>query len=932
MTAHANKCGIATRQARLIYALLLALLTFSSFLTRPSASHSSTPAQSTTFTAAGQVISTVGAPITGVTLTFTRLAGSGGVPNPVQTDQQGRWSQSGFAADSVYRVTPSQPGTLYTPSFHNFGGPANDLVFQQTLDPFTIAGRVIAVTGTPIAGVTVTFTRTAGTGAMPAPVVTDLNGRWTQTGFRAGSSYRATPSYASYLFSPPTKDFSGPLTDIIFQHVNVVPNPQTLSGQVITPVGAPVAGVTISFALVSGNEPAPPPVLTDGNGQWQQSGFRANTLYQVTAVKDGCAITPAFHRTTAPKHDLIFSATAQGFGAGGQVVTIVGQPMSGVTLTFARVTGGGALPAPAQTDANGRWQQTGFAAGTVYRVTPSKPGFIFIPETRTFSGPINDLNFLHRPDPFTVSGQALTPSGGPLAGVTITFSRLAGAGATPAPVQTDAQGNWSQTGFRANSVYRITASKTGVVFTPATIDVSDSLSEVRFTGFSPTSATFTLLTNRTDPLLLRATNARGDLVEFFGERDPDGKPRSLTNIVVNATDGKTYRYQLDAQGRPVLALLPNGVTFRLEWLNATEFVLTAISADGALQVNTAINLAPKAQLAAKAPPSTAAASGRKGIPTMLQVTAPEKTHLTGLADLNAAQNGAGQVFISAKLCGFPYSANTTAFVDAFDPATGRGIGSFPARLVGAGLYAATLPTPGPPPAPSKLPDWCSAIEDVLDVACNFAPVIGTAAPVICATLAAALAKTGVGALASAPVFEACLAFAVGIELYCNSLGFSPVPGAPSVADQLCNALREDRAPTPNVTLRATVWLDWMRTTSAPVTVPATLPFPVTLAVESLGRPLVESFITRPSRPGTFDDYVATAVASCLTPGTQVDLAIVGTDGYFDNKTFFVEQAGTHEFNLAVPGADTGIEDTITIVIRPPQSAGFTRIISIVFGA
>src|SRR5439155_923142 len=58
--------------------------------------------------------------------------------------------------------------------------------------------------------------------------------------------------------------------------------------------------------------------------------------------------------------------------------------LGGVTVTFARVSGAGALPVPVPTNAAGFWSQSGFEPGTEYRVTLS-PEYAFSPGSATFT-------------------------------------------------------------------------------------------------------------------------------------------------------------------------------------------------------------------------------------------------------------------------------------------------------------------------------------------------------------------------------------------------------------------------------------------------------------------------------------------------------------------------------------------------------------------
>jgi hypothetical protein len=90
------------------------------------------------------------------------------------------------------------------------------------------------------------------------------------------------------------------------------------------------------------------------------------------------------------------------FSASG-LVTSGGAGLSGVTMTFSRVSGNGGIPASATTDTNGLWSQTGFQAGSTYSVTPSRTGYTFSPTYSNFSsGASTGLNF---------TATAATPTG-----------------------------------------------------------------------------------------------------------------------------------------------------------------------------------------------------------------------------------------------------------------------------------------------------------------------------------------------------------------------------------------------------------------------------------------------------------------------------------------------------------------------------------------
>lgn len=83
-------------------------------------------------------------------------------------------------------------------------------------------------------------------------------------------------------------------------------------------------------------------------------------------------------------------------GVSGIVTTSSGTGLSGVTMSFRRVSGTGALPGSVQTGSDGRWSQTGFESGTTYKVAPARSGYSFSPKYLTFSGVNSSLNFIGR--------------------------------------------------------------------------------------------------------------------------------------------------------------------------------------------------------------------------------------------------------------------------------------------------------------------------------------------------------------------------------------------------------------------------------------------------------------------------------------------------------------------------------------------------------
>src|SRR5207253_4521169 len=125
---------------------------------------------------------------------------------------------------------------------------------------------------------------------------------------------------------------------------------------------------------------------------------------------------------------------------------------------------------------------------------PSGGGSFTLPTTETCLVEVSSsatcsyrLTLGGRSTPYTMTG-AVT-SGGPLAGVTITFSVVAGPGAVPTAVTTDAAGMWGEPGFVPGTGYRATPSLPAYVFSPVSADF-DAPGVANFTAYPITCSAF----------------------------------------------------------------------------------------------------------------------------------------------------------------------------------------------------------------------------------------------------------------------------------------------------------------------------------------------------------------------------------------------------------------------------------------------------------
>jgi len=195
-------------------------------------------------------------------------------------------------------------------------------------------------------------------------------------------------------------------------------------------------------------------------------------------IKSSAAIDNDEYRTIyVGSQDNYLYAFYDGFKIAGQVL-FNASGLSGVTMTLTSEF----LPEPAValTDAQGKYDFPGLESPISYTVTPSKPGYYFIPASTQVTiqdASQTNVNFTAVRG-FSISGQVKLDSSG-LAGVTVVLS-----GTTSVTTLTDSQGNYTFSDV-VPGTYTVTPSKQGYGFSPPsqTVTITEgNMSGVNFTA------------------------------------------------------------------------------------------------------------------------------------------------------------------------------------------------------------------------------------------------------------------------------------------------------------------------------------------------------------------------------------------------------------------------------------------------------------------
>ncbi|HYP25594.1 MAG TPA: hypothetical protein VE262_02655 [Blastocatellia bacterium] len=142
-------------------------------------------------------------------------------------------------ADGVPRQLHSGSTDGRSRRAHHFRRRSQRLPVQRWVRRFD-RDYTFAASGTPTRGaggpglsnVLMTFTRVSGGGVIPAPVLMDGGGEWSQAGFENGLTYRVTPSKKRFSFAPTSLDFSAASSSLNFAGTK---NSDTTGSSVLPP-------------------------------------------------------------------------------------------------------------------------------------------------------------------------------------------------------------------------------------------------------------------------------------------------------------------------------------------------------------------------------------------------------------------------------------------------------------------------------------------------------------------------------------------------------------------------------------------------------------------------------------------------------------------------------------------------------------------------
>jgi 6-phosphogluconolactonase (cycloisomerase 2 family) len=323
------------------------------------------------------------------TVTLSGGAGLAGVMVTIKSTTSAATSTTTTDSTGAYTLLAVPPGTYtVTPSLAGYGfSPASSPVTVSTADitgvnfvgsALGISGVVSLSGGGGLSGVKITYS-----GPSSGLTTTDSTGSYSisPTGGLPIGIYNITPSLPGYSFNPasiPVTISNSGVTGVNFT-ASVLPSTYTISGTVS---GTVSAGVTITLSGASSASKQ-----TDSSGKYSFSPL-LNGTYIVTPSLTGYSFSPSSTTVTLNGADATgedFVSSANLYSISGTVSGGAGSPgVPGVIMSLT-----GAATSSITSSPTGSYSLAGLVNGT-YTVTPSKPGYSFIPPSASLT--INDAN------------------------------------------------------------------------------------------------------------------------------------------------------------------------------------------------------------------------------------------------------------------------------------------------------------------------------------------------------------------------------------------------------------------------------------------------------------------------------------------------------------------------------------------------------------
>ena len=414
--------------------------------------------------------------------------------------------------------------------------------------------------------------------------------------------------------------------------------------------------------------------------------------------------------------------------------------------------------------------------------------------------------------------------------------------------------------------------------------------------------------NPTSPHIMKTVKEDGTVVNYYGKKDETGKTEQIQLVSIKGQDQtKADLLYFNADNQLSRIKSADGETYRFDWTSATSFRLTATSADNSHQVSIPVDisdfeltvpenhkLTPTFQKS-KAGSQIKNNASRAG-KAIMELRPMEKSNTS-----TSIQNRDGNRDIQLHLsrCGEPIPAEEYALypleVTYCTPCQGNEI-----LLPQGSTNIYTIPEKTIE-TPADIADICNSISEGLGYVCSAVEILVETPGLLEVVCGAIQAYTPPG------TFLLCENIFRRLNNACI-ITEEPIPGTISALEAFCELIEYFESEGDPETIQLS--LPYSDGTSNYVELPYNGPFG-DVYLDIPGGETIENLAINPVDPAPAESYIATASIHCAA-GQLVSISVVGTDGYTDSNAFIAQ--GSMTIYLAVPGAEYGVQDLITVEI------------------
>lgn len=427
-------------------------------------------------------------------------------------------------------------------------------------------------------------------------------------------------------------------------------------------------------------------------------------------------------------------------------------------------------------------------------------------------------------------------------------------------------------------------------------------------------ASLSIITNPQSPTFARAELSEGGRYELRGQRDEDGFPETLEELIIRDLDlivpdqedleAVSALGTRDANGDLSDYILDTGERFRIIYNADDEIVaLEYTSADGReierIQVDEETSAAGSQSAAARP------VNRRSGERVTVDFTPRLPGHVSpndgaaGTARTTTQSAGdLAEIAVDVTEC----QAGVTDAQVRVELSDGSRDFQRTASHVGNGRYIAEFFLASPEPVGSE-----ASCNDVAGAVGLFCDVEGKTRGIERAIVAC-------GRFVAPKAVAVCVGVLTGVDVYCER--FDDFANNEPVREQACKAAFEDDdlITGSQVTYEGRVFPaegGSARTTFS--SAPRQGPYPsLSVNLDDLGFLPELEVGAQPDDPAPGQGYNVTADVSCRANATRVEFSVSGTDGYTDSASCGLPSSGEGRCSFFVPGAVAGTEDTVRI--------------------